>query len=176
MMNNFEEKLLTNEKIIYSTAPHWLIFSQSMVIFALALIFFIYGSRLDANLPSILGVPLNTLATLVVLIFGFLSFMKTYIQYRTSEYKITNKRIIMKTGWANQHSLELFLDKIESIFVTQNLLGGILNYGNIVIVGTGGTQDNFYMLKNPLEFRRNVEQQIELYKTTPPPPSSTPAK
>lgn len=163
-MNHLDETLLANEKVIYSTKPHWIIFSQSALIFFLALVIFIYGFQFGANLPSISGIPLNNIVALVVLVLGFATFIKTYIQYRTSEYKITNKRVIMKTGWADQYSLELFLDRIEALFVRQNLLGRMLSYGNIVVVGTGGTQDVFYMLTHPLEFRRHVEQQIELYK------------
>ena len=69
----------------------------------------------------------------------------------------------MKTGLIQRYSLELFLDKIEAIYVDQTILGRLLNYGVIIVVGTGGSKDLFTNVPNPLEFRRMVQQQIDTY-------------
>jgi hypothetical protein len=54
--------------------------------------------------------------------------------------------------------LELNLAKVESIGVEQTLLGRMLNYGTIVIVGTGGTRQPFKDIADPMSFRRAVNE------------------
>ena len=46
------------------------------------------------------------------------------------------------------------LTKIESVNIDQNILGRILGYGSIQIIGTGGTKETFINIKKPLEFRK----------------------
>jgi uncharacterized membrane protein YdbT with pleckstrin-like domain len=75
-----------------------------------------------------------------------------------SEFGITNKRLIIKTGILSRKTLELNLSKIESVNVNQSILGRILGYGNIGVIGTGGTKEYFVSIKNPLEFRRKFQE------------------
>jgi len=62
------------------------------------------------------------------------------IERRTSEFAVTNKRVLIKTGLVRRHSLETLLSKIESIGVAQSILGRILGFGTIVISGNGWFQ------------------------------------
>jgi len=75
-----------------------------------------------------------------------------------SEFGITNKRLIIKTGILSRRTLELNLSKIESVNVNQSLLGRMLGYGSIGVIGTGGTKEYFVSIKNPLEFRRKFQE------------------
>lgn len=47
-------------------------------------------------------------------------------------------------------------DKVESIRVNQGILGMILNYGDIVVVGAGGSSSPIRFIAEPLEFRRQL--------------------
>ncbi len=80
--------------------------------------------------------------------------------YHYSEYGITDKRILMKTGFIQRQSLELFLDKVESIKVDQSLLGRLLNFGGIIVVGTGGSHDRFFDIEDPLKFRKKTQETL----------------
>ena len=51
----------------------------------------------------------------------------------------------------------MVLTKVETIRVDQSILGRVLNYGTIVVTGTGGTNEPFTSIANPLEFRRQVQ-------------------
>ncbi len=66
----------------------------------------------------------------------------------------------MKVGFIRRKSLEVLLSKVEGIQVDQSILGRILGFGSVTIIGTGGTQDQFDMLKSPFEFRRKAQEQI----------------
>lgn len=76
----------------------------------------------------------------------------------TSEYAVTNKRVIMKTGLIRRQTLEMNISKIESINVDQSMLGRILGYGDITVVGTGGTRESFLTVSSPIKFRKKFQE------------------
>jgi uncharacterized membrane protein YdbT with pleckstrin-like domain len=77
---------------------------------------------------------------------------------------VTNKRVVVKTGVLSRRTYEILLSKIESIHVEEGLLGRMLGYGSVVVRGTGGTPEPFYQIAHPLELRRQVHHQIEVYE------------
>lgn len=86
--------------------------------------------------------------------------MAPLITYYTSEFVITNKRIMIKTGFISRNTFEMNHSKIESINVHQSILGRIWGYGTIIIMGTGSTREPFAAICDPLTFRRKfLEQQ-----------------
>jgi len=80
------------------------------------------------------------------------------IDRKTDEFVITNKRVIIKIGLISRKTLELNLSKIESVNVVQSIFGRILGYGSIVLVGTGGTKEVFFNIRNPLMFRKKFQE------------------
>ena len=99
----------------------------------------------EARLHWIVFVSLRAVLTL---------FTAPLIDYLTSEFAITNKRVIIKLGLISIHTLEMNLSKVESITVDQNPMARIFGYGSITIIGTGGTRELFHNIANPMEFRR----------------------
>lgn len=87
----------------------------------------------------------------------FTLFLWPLIASKTSEFAITNKRLIIKTGLLSRKTVEMNLSKIESVNVDQGILGRILGYGTVRIVGTGGTKETFFQINNPLEFRKQFQ-------------------
>ncbi|MBI1919851.1 MAG: PH domain-containing protein [Geobacter sp.] len=86
---------------------------------------------------------------------GFLTlFIAPLIDRLTSEFAITNRRVIIKIGLVSRHILEMNLSKVESINVDQSVMGRMLKYGTITIIGTGGTREVFHKIAHPMEFRR----------------------
>jgi uncharacterized membrane protein YdbT with pleckstrin-like domain len=81
------------------------------------------------------------------------------VQYFTSEFAVTNKRVLVKVGFISRHTLESLLSKVETVGVDQSILGRILGYGTIVVIGTGGTREPFRAITDPLEFRHQVQGQ-----------------
>ena len=81
-----------------------------------------------------------------------------FIKMKTDEFAITNKRIIVKTGFLSRKTLEMNLSKIESVNVDQSILARILGFGTITIIGTGGTREMFPAINNPIEFRKKFQE------------------
>ncbi len=88
----------------------------------------------------------------------FTFWLQTYIRRATSQFAITNKRVIIKTGLISRRTLEMNLSKIESVNVNQSILARILGYGSIVVIGTGGTREVFHDIAAPLIFRRKFQE------------------
>jgi len=103
----------------------------------------------ETNLHWIAFISLRALLTL---------FIAPLIDYLTSEFAITNKRIIIKVGFISRRTLELNLSKVESVTVDQSILGRILGYGTITVIGTGGTKEPFGDIREPLDFRKQFQQ------------------
>ena len=88
----------------------------------------------------------------------FTLFTAPIIDLWTDEFAITNKRVIVKTGLIRRKTVELNLTKIESVNVNQSILGRILGFGSIQIVGTGGTRESFTNIRKPLRFRKKFQE------------------
>ena len=48
--------------------------------------------------------------------------------------------------------------KVESVNVDQGIIGRILGYGTITVIGTGGTREPFHYISRPLDFRKAFQQ------------------
>ena len=107
-------------------------------------------------------VSIWSLAPLLLLGFIFLAFYGlgllfwavAAIRYLTTELAITNKRVIAKFGLISRSTIEINLQKIESIQVNQGILGRIFNFGSIVVSGAGNPQAPIPSISSPLQFRR----------------------
>ena len=85
-------------------------------------------------------------------------FIAPLIDKYSDEFAITNRRVIIKTGLISRKTFEMNLSKIESVAVDQSILGRILGYGTIRIVGSGGTREEFPKIQKPLEFRKKFQE------------------
>lgn len=85
---------------------------------------------------------------------GLLFWAAAAVRYLTTELAITNKRVIAKFGLISRSTIEINLQKIESIQVNQGILGRIFNFGSIVVSGAGNPQAPIPGISSPLQFRR----------------------
>ncbi len=162
IMQYIHSNLLSEEKVTYATRPHWIIFAYPAVYLFFAILFMVYGPRYYMTKFVMFNMPLYQIAALIALAITIYYAIAALINFNTTEYGVTNKRVLMKTGWIRRRSLELFLDKVEAIYVNQSILGRILNYGTLVVIGTGGSRDPFTYVPSPLHFRKIAQQEIDL--------------
>jgi uncharacterized membrane protein YdbT with pleckstrin-like domain len=113
------------------------------------------GMTLKGKLGAI---PLETVLGGGLILWGLFVLVKPIIIKETTELVITNRRIIAKVGLVSRHTIEINLSKVESISVSQSILGRLLNYGDLEIVGTGGTREPILFISEPLMFRRKYDE------------------
>jgi uncharacterized membrane protein YdbT with pleckstrin-like domain len=145
-MGYVDSNLLPNEHVTYRARLHRIIYLLPVCVLIVALVVALASGSWIAG--GILG------------LIGLLLLVPPWIRSISSEFAVTNKRVLVKVGLIRRHSLELLLQKVEGIGVDQGILGRILGYGTITVTGTGGTREAFRMIADPLEFRRQVQASL----------------
>lgn len=95
---------------------------------------------------------------------GLIFLVWAYIRHKTTEFAVTDRRIIAKTGLISRSTVELFLDKVEALHVDQSVPGRLLDFGTITIRGTGTTLEPIRSISAPLALRKQFMQAADLYR------------
>lgn len=159
MANYIEQTLMPGEKVCIDTRPHKILFAWPLAIVVLGCLIALFG-RFIPGLSMLIIHSFNTadLLAIIIVFFGLSQVVKAMIQYRTSEYIVTNKRVVMKTGLMSVHVMEILLTRMEAIHVNQSFWARFYNYGSLIIVGVGGTRDYFTYVPNPFTFRQYIQE------------------
>lgn len=112
------------------------------------------GGFVNAVRSSNLGFRLMAFMFLVA---GVSIFSKMLINMLTTEIGVTNYRLIYKTGIIARNVGEMNLNRVESLHVSQSILGRILNYGQVEVRGMGVGDISLPALHDPLSLRRAIE-------------------
>jgi membrane protein YdbS with pleckstrin-like domain len=146
-----DDHLLAGERIIYRARLHWTIFLTAIVVVLLGVALGILLQVLE---------PAYSHAGLALAGVGLLLAIGPAVRYISSEFAVTDKRVLGKLGFIERESKETLLSKVEAIAIDQGVIGRILGFGTVTITGTGGTQEFFPRISEPLEFRRQIQSQI----------------
>jgi len=113
-------------------------------------------------------------AALICIVIGLVLFAWRYWQWWAQDYIVTNRRLMKVTGIFNKRSSDSSLEKINDAVLDQNVLGRLLNYGDLDILTASGESavDYFRMLNGAKEFKRvmlNQKHGLEMEYQGPPP-------
>lgn len=149
-MSYIEKNLLPGERILFQTKKHIILFFFPVV----WLIFSFFATAYMSNNPILF--KLQWVPWLIAFIFW------TYagLEYMTSEFAVTNKRIMMREGFFYRHANQMRLSAISQVNVDQSLIGVLLGYGTVSI-NAFGAFDSYPLISNPTSFRRNVNEQVD---------------
>ena len=150
-MGYVEQNLMPGEEVTYRATLHWIIYAGAATLGLLGVILFVAISGRELA-------PLMGLGAGLVVLAGVVAFFD-WLRVKTSEFAVTNKRVIIKTGFIRRHTLELLLRQVEAISVDQSLTGRLLGFGSLTLTGTGGVREVFHRVVDPLEFRRRIQGQ-----------------
>lgn len=149
-MSYIDRNLLPDEQILFRTKKHLIIFFVPILV----LLFSAYMTPVMAAnqvLAAVKWVP----AVITLLFWSVVG-----LAYYTSEFAVTNKRIMMREGFFNRHANEMRLTAISQVNVYQNLIGQLMNFGTVSI-NAFGAFDSYTLISNPGVFQRMVNQQID---------------
>jgi uncharacterized membrane protein YdbT with pleckstrin-like domain len=146
-MSYIEKHLLPGETVAFRTVLHWKVYLLP-VFLTVVLLIPLAVFALESTMQWLAALPIAA---------GLIALVVPYLERRNSEFAVTNKRVIIKLGVLTTRSVELLLPKIESITVTQSLGGRLFGYGEIVVIGTGGTEEPFADIQAPLDFRQAIQ-------------------
>ena len=146
-MSYVDGNLLPDEQVVFRTRLHWKILIGPLL--------FAIVTLLPVGWLLMQGTWNNLV--LIAPAIGLLVLVIALIRRQSSDFAVTNKRVMMKTGVFSARSVELLLSKVEAIAVNQSLGGRLFNYGDIVVTGSGGTEEPFTGIQAPLQLRRAVQ-------------------
>lgn len=158
MSDYVDSVLASGESVIYRAAiSRWKYFASYffgvvLIVIGVAAVFFTYfgtdnATRIAGGIPLVLG-----LATV----------LSAILRRRTTELVLTDRRIIAKRGIMSRETVEMNLTKVESLHVSQGIMGRILNYGDVAVVGTGASLEPLRGVSRPLELRRKLGELADL--------------
>ncbi|VVE46783.1 hypothetical protein PCO31110_04509 [Pandoraea communis] len=102
---------------------------------------------------------------LMTVVVPILFILIAIINVVTTELAVTNKKVIGKAGFIRRVSIDLPLEKLESINIEQGIIGRILGYGRVSVRGIGGNNVSIPFVKRPMDFRRVVMGLIDQKNT-----------
>ena len=131
---------------------HWTIFTRAILFGAISFVIFVYTRRLEAANARDLGLIGAGLALAV----AALSFLHAWFLRWITELAVTNHRVIYKRGFLRRYTVEMNMDKVETVDVVQSILGRLLGYGTIRVRGTGQGIENLNHVADPVGLRNAI--------------------
>lgn len=137
----------TDEKILYIAKLHPIIFLWPMIFSLIAVILSMVFTSFGLFFLILLG-------------FGLIWVVYTWVHWYSTSLTIKAHRIILKTGFFTRQVVDMPMTKIERVDIRQTMMGSLLRYGSLLIIGTGGSRLGIHELNDPLTPRRYIEQSL----------------
>ena len=139
-MAYFDKVVRPGETLRHSGELHWIIYLPGALLILVGLMFMF-------NLPGL---------TALLVLFGLISLITNWIRKRTTEIVVTDKRVLLKTGLFSRKTVEMNMNRIESVDVTQSILGRIFDFGTVLVRGTGAGAEPFKKIASPIDLRNSI--------------------
>jgi uncharacterized membrane protein YdbT with pleckstrin-like domain len=152
-MSYVQSVLQPGEEIRYTSGIHWIVYVRGLSIGILACIVLIVARQLQPG-------GMQWFLDWVAAILGFVAvlwLLWDWFLWWITEIAATNRRVIYKKGFIWRDTNEMNLDKVESVQVKQSILGRLLDYGDILIIGTGeGRFEEVKAIARPIALRNHI--------------------
>jgi uncharacterized membrane protein YdbT with pleckstrin-like domain len=141
--------LQPGEKVRCVSSVHWILYWPSVaVLIAAIVVLWIGEGRLLPKAWQYSGYAL--------LIVALILFVTELYQWLITEIAVTNRRVIYKKGIIRLHTNEMNMDKVESVQVSQSILGRMFDFGNVRILGTGEGFETLRTVARPIALRNSI--------------------
>ena len=147
-----DEILQPGEKVLYSTNAHWIYFLPAIIGWILAGVFLVLSGMVPAGPSVLICLSLSAISAIAALY----KTVTAWFHRWTTETDVTNFRVVHKTGFIKRQTFEMSVDKVESVDVDQSILGRILNYGDVTVLGVGEGGKTLDTIASPLSFRNAI--------------------
>ncbi|MFN8052958.1 MAG: PH domain-containing protein [Acidimicrobiales bacterium] len=156
-----KKHLYNDEAIVIDRYPHWWYLAPRAFALILASALGIFVLTYDFGNDSNLEKPLKYVAGVVVAI-ALVAFVIRLIGWRSTNFVVTTERCIYRSGVLRKTGIEIPLDRISTVFFSQNLFERILKAGDLGIESAGeGSRQNFSDIMNPVEVQNTIYKQME---------------
>ncbi|HVN55674.1 MAG TPA: PH domain-containing protein [Anaerolineaceae bacterium] len=154
-MSGSEEQLLPGEQVQLRARIQRVMFIVPVMLVLAGLALLILSMTKPASFPAFVA-P----AAVGVFLLGSFLFLYASFIFTTTKFEVTNRRILARAGWPRSNSLEIGLQRVDSILLRQSLPGRIFDYGTLIVVGSGGLLKEVHNIVAAREFRTRIEEKL----------------
>src|SRR5436190_18871679 len=147
-----DDILQPGEKVLYSTNAHWVFFLPAIALWVLAGALLVVSGMVPGGAAALICLSLAAISAVVALY----NTVTAWFHRWTTETDVTNLRVVHKTGFISRKTFEMSLDKIESVDVTQSIMGRVFDFGDVTIMGVGEGKETITTIASPLAFRNSI--------------------
>ncbi len=148
-MSYLQRVLQPGEQVRHISSIHWIGYWPGVAVAVLAAVaYWLSELRL---LPEIWQFTAYALALVAVVLL-----IKQWFHWLVTEIAVTNRRVIYKKGLIRRQTNEMNMDKVESVQIDQSILGRMLDYGDLAILGTGEGLEALRTIASPIELRNSI--------------------
>jgi uncharacterized membrane protein YdbT with pleckstrin-like domain len=147
-----DDILQPGEKVLYSTNAHWMFYLPAVGAWIVAIVFLVLSRMVGTDVLMLVCLAFAAVVGLAALYWSATAWFHRW----TTETDVTNMRIVHKTGFIKRRTFEMSLDKVESVDVNQSIIGRIMNYGDVTIMGVGEGKETISAIASPLAFRNAI--------------------
>lgn len=148
-----------DESIVHQANVHWIVYIWAIIHFTVGvpLLWYAFGHRQgqysSGDWIMILALICGPLFTFIV---APVECIRAFIKRVTTELVITDLRVITKIGFIRRRTWEINRNAIEGVQVDQSILGRILGFGTISVMGRGRGIAPIEDVDDPITFRNHV--------------------
>ena len=156
----FPRQLLTDdEDLVLDLRPHWWFLAPAGALLVVAVLLGL--TSLIQDWPSWVGVPIG------LLVLGSLGyFALRYLNWNTTNFVVTNERVISRTGVISKQGIEIPLDRINTVFFNQTVFERAIGAGDLGIESAGeGGRQTFHDIQKPNLVQNEIYRQVENLET-----------
>lgn len=159
----FPKELLTDdEELVLDLRPHWWYIAPSVTYLALALII---GITVLVEGGSGKAWKLLDFVVGIVVLIAVGYFVQRYARWSSTNFVITNERIIARRGVVAKRGIEIPLDRINTVFFNQTFFERILGAGDLGIESAGeGGRETFSDIRKPSLVQHEIYRQKENFE------------
>lgn len=168
-----EREMQGNEKIVYASQLHWIVYHFGLSTTIIGALFGHYSPvlarlALPERWAELVIRPMNYVGVAII-VFGAMHLFYGFIRQISTELVITNRRVIAKYGFIATTTYELMLSKVEGANIDQTILGRLLGYGTVMVKGTGGGISPIDHVADPYRFHAYLMKTLETFHNPAPP-------
>ena len=149
-MSYVQRVLQPGEQVRHTANIHWIVYKWGVGFLLLAGLTFGFAELVVSGRAF-----WQVVAGLLAVIAVALLFWEWFTRW-TTEIAVTDRRVIYKEGFIRRDTNEMNLDKVESVQVKQSILGRVLDYGHVTIIGTGEGENELRTIAKPIELRNYI--------------------
>jgi len=151
-MTYIEKNLMDDETLVHVTRLH------AIVLLVPAMLV----SVLAGTISILYDFEIAWYIVALLLLIAAVRLLDRLVLYLTSEFGVTSKRVLGKTGLIRLKTVDIVLAKVEAIRIRQSILGRIFDFGEVFVTGTGGTVEILSFIPDPVEFSKVIQEQLSI--------------